>query len=269
MEKRRLSGGEGEGVRWAGIVNVTPDSFSDGGMVCGAGGAAERARALVEAGAEGIDIGGESTRPGFGAVGWREELRRLDGVVGAVRAATGGRAWISVDTRKGSVARAMAAEGADCINDVGGGLCAGMRAFLREWRGRYVLMHGMGHVLEAGERRPVGVVARWLERGLRRLEALGVPRERVAVDPGIGFGTTREQDVALLDGIREICALGQEVWVGVSRKRVTALLRREGESLDEASWRVGLEAWRKGGGRRGRVVLRMHAAPGAPRCSDE
>ena len=256
--------GRGEGVRWAGIVNVTPDSFSDGGRFCGAERAAERARALVAAGAEGIDIGAESTRPGFRAVGWREELRRLEGVVEAVRAATGGRAWISVDTRKGSVARAAAEAGADCINDVGGGLCAGMRAFLREWGGRYVLMHGMGHGLAAGETRPVGVVVRWLERGVRRLERLGVARERVAVDPGIGFGTTREQDVALLEGIGEICALGQEVWVGVSRKRVTALLRREGESLDEASWRVALEAWRRGGGERGRVVVRMHAALKAP-----
>ena len=245
-------------VRWVGIVNVTPDSFSDGGTAVEPAAAARRAAELVAAGAEGVDVGAESTRPGFLPVHWREEMRRLEGTLPAIREAVGGRAWVSVDTRKGTVAAAAVRLGADVLNDVGGAASRGMKDFLASYRGRYVLTHGMAHVLEPDDARPVETVARWLRRKLRQLEDLGVPRENIAVDPGIGFGTTREQDAALFDGLDGICAIGQEVWLGLSRKRIVRQLQRSGEDLDAASWRLALAAVGRVADGGKTVLLRMH-----------
>ncbi len=245
-------------VRWVGIVNVTPDSFSDGGTAVDAPAASRRAAELVAAGAEGVDVGAESTRPGFSPVPWREEVRRLAATLPAICAAVGGRAWVSVDTRKGGVAAAAVRMGADVVNDVGGAASRGMKAFLANFRGRYVLAHGMAHVLAADDAHPAQSVVRWLSRAMGRLEDLGVPRENIAVDPGIGFGTTREQDAALLDALDAICAIGRDVWLGLSRKRIVRRFQRPGEDLDAASWRLALAAVERLGTSRPPVLLRMH-----------
>ncbi|MBQ9345624.1 MAG: dihydropteroate synthase [Kiritimatiellae bacterium] len=242
-------------------MNVTPDSFSDGGRYGSAEAAVRQAQALVAAGAEGIDIGGESTRPGFLPVGWREEIRRLAVPVARLREFLDTRAWLSVDTRKASVAAAAAGWGIDCINDVSGGLSRGMRTFLPHWQGRYVLVHGMGHVLAPDDPHPVRTVARWLAGRIARLQDLGLSADRIAIDPGIGFGTTRDQDLALLDGLAELADLGHEVWLGLSRKRIVQRLRRPDEDIDQASWRLALAARARCGPHAASVLLRMHERP--------
>lgn len=236
---------------WWGIVNATPDSFSDGGRTTEE--CVERGKELARRGAMALDVGGESTRPGWTPVGWREEWRRVSPVLEGLR----GVAAISVDTRKRSVMRRALAAGAGCFNDVGGLSGRGVREWLAGEEFPVVLMHGMAHKLEEGERRPVEVVREWLARRLEWLERGDVARERVILDPGIGFGTTRDQDIALLEGVERLCGLGCVVAVGVSRKRVVReRLAREGEGVDAASARISLEAWKAGAG-----LLRVHEVP--------
>jgi len=243
---------------WWGILNATPDSFSDGGRHFAPEAAAARAGELLAAGAAALDVGGESTRPGWRPVGWREEIRRVVPVVAALAARWPG-VLVSADTRKASVFRAAMAAGAGCLNDVGGLASRELAALAAEGDFPVVLMHGMAHRLDEDERRPAEAVREWMARRLDALARRGVARERVILDPGIGFGTTRGQDEALLEGVGGLCGLGCVVAVGLSRKRVVReRLARSGEDLDAASARLSLEAWRAGA-----ALLRVHAIPKA------
>jgi dihydropteroate synthase len=219
-----------------GVVNVTPDSFSDGGLFLDAGAAIEHGLRLAEEGAGILDVGGESTRPGAQPVPEREELERVLPVVDAL-AAAGNR--VSIDTTKLEVARAALAAGATIVNDVSAfRFSPGMAGLVAGEGAECCLMHMLGEprTMQADPRYDdvVGDVKRFLEERLAFAIGEGVPEERVWLDPGIGFGKTVEHNLELLRRLDEIVAIGRPVVVGTSRKSFLGKLtagRPEGERL--------------------------------------
>jgi dihydropteroate synthase len=198
----------------AGILNVTPDSFSDGGRFSAVTDAVARAHVMVAEGADWIDLGGESTRPGHAPVSLADELDRvmpvLEGFAGALPVP------ISIDTTKAIVARRALALGATIVNDQWGlqGDDA-MAEVVAEYDAEVVVMHNQrGHEYTD----LVGEVRAFLERSLVIAERAGVPRDRVIVDPGFGFGKTPAQNLELLRRLGELRALGQRILIGTSRK---------------------------------------------------
>ena len=228
--------------RLMGIVNVTPDSFSDGGRHVTAGAAVAHALALVEQGADLLDVGGESTRPGAEPVGEEEERRRVVPVIEALAARTA--TSISVDTTKAAVAAAALDAGAGVVNDVSGLTLDPEMAPLCAKRGcGVVAMHMIGtprtmqHDPTYGD--VLAEVSAHLADRLAALEAAGVKREAVLLDPGIGFGKTAAHNLALLRGVPALKALGRPVLIGHSRKRfLKSLLGREVE--ERTAGTVGL-----------------------------
>jgi dihydropteroate synthase len=217
----------GSRVYVMGIVNVTPDSFSGDGVV-EPDAAVRRALRMVDEGADLIDVGGESTRPGHRPVTADEEVRRVLPVLRQLRSAT--TVPISIDTWKLEVARAAVAEGATIVNDIWGLQRSPGLAQLAASRGlALVLMHNQHGTEYAGDlMAEVGVS---LRRSLAAALAAGVPPERVVLDPGIGFGKTAAQGVEVLRRFGELTELGQPLLVGVSRK---AFLERVfGQALTE------------------------------------
>jgi len=204
-----------------GILNVTPDSFSDGGLYLDAEAAAERGLSLAADGADIIDIGGESTRPGADAVPADEEIRRVVPVVEALRKRSP--VLISVDTTKADVARHALAAGADIINDISAlrfdpglaGVVAGAGAGL-------VLMHmkGTPRTMQVAPSYEdlLGEVRGFLEHRLREAVAAGIPAERILVDPGIGFGKRLEHNLTLINRLEVFEDLGRPLVLGPSRK---------------------------------------------------
>jgi dihydropteroate synthase len=203
-----------------GVVNVTPDSFSDGGLYLDPETAVAHGRELAEAGAEILDVGGESTRPGAEPVGEEEELRR---VVPVIRGLSGSQFRISVDTSKAAVAAAALDAGAEIVNDVTAlrgdaemaGLCAERGATV-------VLMHMLGDP-RTMQRDPryddvVADVKAFLAERLEAAVGAGIDEERVWLDPGIGFGKTGAHNMELLRRLRELRALGRPLVIGTSRK---------------------------------------------------
>jgi dihydropteroate synthase len=221
-----------------GIVNVTPDSFSDGGEFFSPEAAVAHALNLAADGADLLDIGGESTRPGAEPVGVQEELRRVIGVIEAIAERTD--VPISIDTMKADVAEAALAAGASFVNDV-----TALRGDPRRVevvaaaQAPVCLMHMLGEPRTMQDDPHYGdVVAEVAEFLAERADAAiaaGVPRERLCVDPGIGFGKTLDHNLALLRRLDEIAALGYPVVVGVSRKRFLGVLTGAGERGREAA----------------------------------
>jgi dihydropteroate synthase len=210
-----------------GILNVTPDSFSDGGRHAAVEHALRHAGRLLEDGAAVIDIGGESTRPGRAAVvSVDEELRRIVPVVEAVASAFPA-AFISIDTMKSDVARAALDAGAAIVNDVTGLRHDARLGEVTATRGAaLVLMHSRGGPLELASLEHadyagnvVGGVVTELRAAIDRAAAAGVAAECVAVDPGLGFSKTAEQNLFLTDQLEALLCLGRPVLVGPSRKR--------------------------------------------------
>jgi len=204
-----------------GVLNVTPDSFSDGGRFQAAGAAIEAGLAQFEAGADVVDVGGESTRPGAQPVAADEEIRRVVPVVEALRRRHHG--FVSIDTTKAAVARAALDAGADLVNDVSGfRFDPAMAALVAERRVPAVVMHLRGDF--AGmHRQPVyGDVAREVAHELaeRLRDALraGVEREQVLLDPGLGFAKDAGHTLELLRRLPELQSLGRPLVVGPSRK---------------------------------------------------
>jgi dihydropteroate synthase len=212
---------EGPGPFLMGIVNATPDSFSDGGRFLDPDAAVAQALRLEEEGADLVDLGGESTRPGAPAVQVEEELRRVVPVIERLRA-RGFSLPISVDTTKGAVARAALAAGADLVNDVSALSDPDLGRAAAEAGAPVVLMHTRGTPADMQSRAVYGdvarEVARELEAALARADASGIPREHTVVDPGIGFAKTPEQNVELLARVGELRTLGRPILVGPSRK---------------------------------------------------
>lgn len=208
--------------RIMGILNVTPDSFSDGGKFTAPEAALAQARAMAE-GADILDIGGESTRPGAAVVAQGEETARTAPVIAALR--SGGLGLpISIDTRKAPVASAALDAGADIINDVAAltyDLSLGALAAARNTP--VILMHHQGtpQTMQADPQYDDVLldVYDWLAERVAAAVAFGIPRDRIAVDPGIGFGKTVAHNLALLKGLSLFHGLGQPILLGVSRKR--------------------------------------------------
>lgn len=208
-----------------GIVNVTPDSFSDGGRFLDRNAAVDHAIQLAEDGADVLDIGGESTRPNAEAVSLNEELRRVVEVVAAVRKATD--RLISIDTTKAEVARQALAAGADIVNDISGltfdpemvNVCA-------ESDCGVICMHIRGTPQtmqdDPSYEDVVNDVCGFLSERLAALTAAGIAAERVMTDPGIGFGKTAQHNVELLSHVDALRSLGRPVLIGHSRKRFLA-----------------------------------------------
>jgi dihydropteroate synthase len=209
-------------TRVMGILNVTPDSFSDGGRFLEPAAALDHAVAMSEEGADFIDIGAESTRPGSRAVPAKLQLARLLPVLRAVKRKV--KAPVSVDTASSVVAQAALREGADIVNDVSA--LSGdrrMAAVVARAGAPCILMHMKGKP-RTMQRNPeysdlMAEVTRFLAAALARGEATGIDREQMLVDPGIGFGKTVEHNLEILRRLSELQSLGVPVVVGPSRKR--------------------------------------------------
>jgi dihydropteroate synthase len=219
-----------------GIVNVTPDSFSDGGRFLDADAAVAHALQLVAEGATLLDVGGESTRPGAEPVGEAEELRRVVPVIQRLRGRLAAEVRISVDTCKSAVAAAALDAGADLVNDVtalrGD---PGMAPLVAERRVDVCLMHMLGEPRTMQDNpcydEVVTDVARFLRERMEFAVSRGVAEEQILLDPGIGFGKTVQHNLELLRRLDEIVALGRPVLVGTSRK--SFLGRLTGREVDD------------------------------------
>jgi dihydropteroate synthase len=205
----------------AGVINCTPDSFSDGGLYGSPDAAVQAGLDMLRDGADWLDVGGESTRPGSHPVPAAEQLRRILPVIRGLRAAT--RAPISVDTMDPEVGAAAFEAGADILNDVSGCRNPGWRTVLAGRETPVVLGHMQGTPLDmqVNPEYPGGVTAAvktHLEERLRALEDWGVPRERSLLDPGLGFGKRLEDNLELIRNIHILRGLGRPVFIGASRK---------------------------------------------------
>jgi len=233
-----------------GIVNVTPDSFSDGGHLPSVEAAIEHGARLAADGARLLDIGGESTRPGAAAVPVKEEIARVVPVIAGL--AKRGLGPISVDTRKAEVARAALDAGAAVINDVSGlRFDAGLAAVAGDAQAGVILMHMRGTPDTMDDLAKYGHVAAEVAAELggmaERAERAGIAGERIVVDPGFGFAKTATQNLRLLDELATIVALGYPVAVGVSRKRfLGAATGRPVEDRDRATAVGCALAWERG-----------------------
>ncbi len=230
-----------------GVVNVTPDSFSDGGRHASPEAAAAHAERLLDEGADGVDVGGESTRPhNAGPVPAAEEIARVAPVVRALRARRP-EAVISVDTVKADVARAALDAGADAVNDVSAlRLDPAMAAVCAAARAGVILMHSRGAVADMATYAhaaygpdPAGEVAAELAAALARAEAAGVDPAAVVLDPGVGFAKTSAHSLAVLAGLPRLAALGRPLLVGASRKRFVGELSGVAEPAARVHGSVG------------------------------
>ena len=242
-----------------GIVNVTPDSFSDGGRLASTGAAVAHGLRLVEQGADILDIGGESTRPGSEPVDAVEEIARVVPVIEGLRARWPGP--ISIDTMKPAVARAAAAAGATMWNDVAAlGFAPDSLAAAAELGCDVVLMHMQGEprTMQADPRYDdvVAEVAGWLTARAGAAMAAGVKRERIWLDPGLGFGKTAAHNLALTARLDRLVATGFPVLYGASRKRVIQSI--DPTATDPVDRLGGSLALALEAARRGAAILRVH-----------
>jgi dihydropteroate synthase len=237
-----------------GVINVTPDSFSDGGVYMNVEPAVTAAWGMLEAGAAIVDVGGESTRPGSEGIGAEEELRRVEPVVADLDGAP-----VSVDTSKAVVARRALELGAELVNDVTALRGDPELAAVVADAGAYLCLMHMGGEPRTMQDNPVygdvvSDVKRFLEQRLAFAVAAGVDERLVCLDPGIGFGKTPAHNFELVRRLDELCSLGRPVLVGFSRKSSLALLTGGG--------RVGSTAASVGAAvaafDRGATILRAH-----------
>ncbi|TVP83399.1 MAG: dihydropteroate synthase [Thioalkalivibrio sp.] len=209
-----------------GVLNVTPDSFSDGGRHAGEAAALAHARAMVASGAGIIDVGGESTRPGADPVPLQQELDRVIPVLERLRAELD--VVLSIDTSKPAVMQAALDAGAGMINDVNGLRAPGAVEVVASGTAAVCVMHMQGQPRSMQERPHyadvVAEVADFLTRQAEGLVSRGVARERIALDPGFGFGKTLEHNLALFRSLPGLAALGYPLLVGVSRKSMIGTL---------------------------------------------
>ncbi len=240
-----------------GILNITPDSFSDGGRHFDAAAAIEAGHAMLQAGADILDIGGESTRPGAEPVSPDEEIARVIPVVRELAKA----APVSIDTRHAATMQAALEAGAEIINDV-----TALRHdpaavdFLARNQVPIVLMHMPGTdprsmQAQADYADVVLEVARFLRDRVATLEALGIARARIAIDPGIGFGKSMAHNLALIEALPILAQIGCPIMLGASRKRFIGTL----SGVEQAEARLaGSLAVALAGAARGAAILRVH-----------
>jgi dihydropteroate synthase len=243
-----------------GIVNVTPDSFSDGGRLASAGSAVAHGLRLVEQGADILDIGGESTRPGADPVEAGEEIDRVLPVIEGLRAA-GWTGPLSIDTMKPEVARAAVAAGATMWNDVTAlGFAPDSMATAAALNCEVVLMHMQGEprTMQAAPRYGdvVSEVTGWLAARADAAIAAGVARDRIRLDPGLGFGKTPAHNLALTARLDRLVGLGFPVLYGASRKRTIQSV--DPTASDPADRLGGSLALALAAARRGASIIRVH-----------
>jgi dihydropteroate synthase len=220
-----------------GIVNVTPDSFSDGGRYLAAGAAIEHGLALAAQGAALLDVGGESTRPGAAPVEPEVQLERVLPVLAGLAGAAGVR--LSIDTTRASVARAALDAGATVVNDVSAGTeDARMLPLVAERGAEIILMHrqGLSAGMQADPRYgdPLADVSAWLRARVATCLKAGVALSKITLDPGIGFGKRLDHNLSLIRRLPELCSLGRPLCLGVSRKAFIGHLTGAEEQRD---WR--------------------------------
>ena len=245
-------------ARVMGILNVTPDSFSDGGSHFGIEAAMIHAREMIAQGVDIIDVGGESTRPGSLPVPADEEIKRTAPVIRALRAEWDG--LISIDSSKAVVAKAAIESGADIVNDVSGlradpqmaDLCATSRCGV-------VVMHMQGTPqnmqVSPHYNDVVQEVADFFKERMASLTARGIAPENICVDPGIGFGKTLDQNIALLRALNKIAPAGRPLLLGVSRKSCIAGML-ESTDIKERDWpTVAITSWAR---QQGTMLHRVH-----------
>ena len=239
-----------------GILNVTPDSFSDGGIFLARDAAVAHALAMVEEGADIIDVGGESTRPGAQAVSVQDELDRVIPVIEAIARAVP--VPVSIDTSKPEVMRAAVAAGAGLINDVRALRATGAVETAAALEVPVCLMHMQGEP-RSMQHHPVytdvaGEVRDFLQGRIEACVAAGIPRQRLVIDPGFGFGKTVEHNLELLRRLGELRALGAPILAGLSRKSmIGALLGLPVAQRLQASVALALIAVQNGA-----TILRVH-----------
>ena len=248
----------GERTLVMGIVNVTPDSFSDGGMFSDADAAVKHGLRLLEEGADLLDVGGESTRPGSEAVTSDEERRRVLPVMEGLRREAP-EALLSVDTRKAEVARDAVAAGADVVNDIGAGTDPELFGAVAGSGAGLVLMHMKGEpkTMQEDPRYDdvVGEVRSFLAERLREAVGAGIGPDRLCADPGIGFGKNLQHNLELLRAIGTFRDLGVPVLAGVSRKRFVGELSGAADPADRVEGTLGAVAWCAS---RGIEIVRVH-----------
>ncbi|HEV2418840.1 MAG TPA: dihydropteroate synthase [Terriglobia bacterium] len=256
----------GERTIICGIVNVTPDSFWDGGQYLNASRAVRHALELAKAGADWIDVGGESTRPGSEPVGAEEELRRVLPVIQGIRRRAP-RLPISIDTTKSEVAEQAVRAGAVIINDISGlRFDPRLAEVARRHRVPLVLMHLRGRPATMQRRPFVRSIWRSLSRGLagsiRRAVSLGVPTSQLIIDPGLGFGKTRRQNFEIIAQLARLKRFRLPILAGASHKSfIQAMVAGEGLDIDRkanlsAYWKLTRE---KAGARRVASELALRA----------
>ncbi|WP_226469809.1 dihydropteroate synthase [Luteimonas panaciterrae] len=243
--------------RVLGIVNVTPDSFSDGGAHDTTEAAVAHGLRLAEEGSDVLDVGGESTRPGADEVSVEEELRRIVPVIERLARETA--LPVSVDTSKPEVMRAAVAAGAGMINDVYALRREGALDTAAELGVPVVLMHMLGEprsMQEAPEYDDVvGDVHRFLAERIFAAEMAGIPKKRIVIDPGFGFGKTREHNLALLARLERFTELGVPVLAGLSRKRTIGDLTGRATPAERVHGSVAAALI---AAQRGAMLLRVH-----------
>jgi dihydropteroate synthase len=247
---------DGDRPRVMGIVNATPDSFSDGGLAFRPADALARAEALAADGADILDVGGESSRPGAEVVATDEEIRRVVPVIEALSARLS--VPVSIDTTKPEVARLALEAGAAIVNDITALSDPAMLALAAEYEAGVVLMHMQGTPqtmqLDPHYDDVVAEVLAYLADRIAAAERAGIPRERIAIDPGIGFGKRKSHNLALLRHLDRFATLGCAILVGVSRKGfLTKLTGRDARTRPTASVVCNLAAIQRGAG-----IVRVH-----------
>jgi dihydropteroate synthase len=241
-----------------GILNVTPDSFSDGGMFAGPAAAVEHARAMAAQGADLIDIGGESTRPGASPLPEDEELRRIIPVIERVAGEAG--VPVSVDTYKANVAAKAIAAGASVVNDISGlRFSPDMARVVADSGAAVVIMHIKGTPRDM-QMAPVyedllAEIIGYLSEGVDLAVRAGVPRDRVLIDPGIGFGKTLEHNLTIISRLDELRVLGCPVVLGTSRKRFIGAILNAPDPKDRLEGTAATVAL---GIARGAHIIRVH-----------
>ena len=238
-----------------GIVNITPDSFSDGGQYASTAAAIAHARQLIADGADILDIGGESTRPGAAPVSEQQELERVLPVIEGLRGIT---VPISIDTWKPQVMRAALAAGASMVNDVNALQAEGALQAVADTDAAVCLMHKQG-TPQTMQQRPeyrdvITEVSMFLDERIAAAEAAGIARQRMVIDPGFGFGKTLAHNLDLLRELAAFRALGVPVLAGLSRKSMLGTItgREVGERV-AASVAAAMLAVQ-----RGAAIVRVH-----------
>ncbi|MEE2766442.1 MAG: dihydropteroate synthase [Pseudomonadota bacterium] len=218
-----------------GILNLTPDSFSDGGSHTDRGNAVQFALKMVREGADIIDVGGESTRPGSKRVSATEQIRRVESVISSLRKTLPAEVPISIDTTRSEVAHAAVDAGASILNDVTAGCDDNQMFSLAADRNiPLVLMHMQG-TPQTMQHDPnyddvVGEISSFLVQQARQAEQAGVSERNIVIDPGIGFGKTRNHNMELMANLKSFVNIGYPVLLGTSRKRFLGSISKETEA---------------------------------------